>query len=222
MYFSHQECLHYSETRTVYFILGNFVYVFQSSRVSSLLRDTDCLLYCGTRTVSIVQAPGVLKKTKCLADTVCLVMSQGMSILLLHVSSLLLYSVFLLMSIGFVYLVQSSVFTITGTTRKRSFSSWWGAFAGWNRFRIRVFENPSKLGKLVLLILPNRPELAVLELVRPICQDIFGIVGRQNPKPRSIPAQPSCSQTPYLWLMSTFSIHIVMPNECWTVTQFPM
>ena len=66
MYFSHPECLHYSGTRTVYLIVGNYVYVFQSPGVSSLFRDMDCLLYCGKRTVYIVQAPGVLKKTKCL------------------------------------------------------------------------------------------------------------------------------------------------------------
>ena len=85
MYFSHPECLPYSGIPTVYFILGNFVYVFQSPRVSSLFRDTDCLLYCGTRTVCIVQAPGVLKKTKCLP---CYVTES-------------------------VYIVMASVFTIT-------------------------------------------------------------------------------------------------------------
>ena len=47
MYFSHLECLPYSVTQTVYFIMGNCVYVFQSPRVSLLFRDTDCLLYSG-------------------------------------------------------------------------------------------------------------------------------------------------------------------------------
>ena len=85
MYFSHPECLHYSGTQTVYFIVGNYVYVFQSPGVSSLFRDTDCPLYCGTRTVYIVQAPRVLKKTKCLpryvTKSVCLVMASVFTIM---------------------------------------------------------------------------------------------------------------------------------------------
>ena len=84
MHFSHPECLRYSGTRTVYFIVGNYVNVFQSPGVSSLFRDTDCLLYCGTRTVYIVQAPGVLKKTKCLScyvtESVCFVMASVFTI----------------------------------------------------------------------------------------------------------------------------------------------
>ena len=75
MHFSHPECLHYSRTRTVYFIMGNCVYAFQSlrvsiihghrlsPRVSPLFRDSDCLLYneklclciSVTQSVSLIQ-----------------------------------------------------------------------------------------------------------------------------------------------------------------------
>ena len=41
-------------------------------------------------------------------------MSWRVSVLLWHMSSLLLYGVSLSMSVGFVYLVQCTVFTITG------------------------------------------------------------------------------------------------------------
>ena len=46
MYFSHPECLPYSGTWTVYFVTRNYVYAFQSPRVSPLFSDSDCLLCC--------------------------------------------------------------------------------------------------------------------------------------------------------------------------------
>ena len=60
--FSHPECLHYSGTRSVCFIIVNFVYPFQSPRMSPLFRDTECLLsnwkmclsISVTRSVSII------------------------------------------------------------------------------------------------------------------------------------------------------------------------
>ena len=58
MYFSHPECLHYSGTWTVYFIVGNYVYIFRSVTrsvfiiqghgLSTLLWDKDCLHCSGT------------------------------------------------------------------------------------------------------------------------------------------------------------------------------
>ena len=67
MYFSHPECLHYSGTRSVCFINANFVYPFQSPRMSPLFRDTECLLsnwkmclsISVTRSVSIILGLGV-------------------------------------------------------------------------------------------------------------------------------------------------------------------
>ena len=47
-------------------------------------------------------------------------MSWRVSALLWHMSSLLLYGVSLSMSVGFVYLVQSTVFTITGAPKIKS------------------------------------------------------------------------------------------------------
>ena len=135
-HFSHPECLPYSGTQTVYFIMGNCVYAFQSPRVSSLFRDTDCLLYSGklclcisvTWSVFIIQGHGLstlLWDKDCLHCSgtwspkedkiVYLVMSQRVSALLWHLSSLLRHSVFLSMSIGLVYLGMSSVFLSTGT-----------------------------------------------------------------------------------------------------------
>ena len=61
IYFSHSEFLPYSETWTVYFIMGNHVYVIQALRLSALLyrikrflsthfSHPECLHYSGTRT----------------------------------------------------------------------------------------------------------------------------------------------------------------------------
>ena len=62
----------------------NSVYQFQSPRVSPLFLDSECLLYYGTRTVYFVQAPIVLKETKCLPcyvmESVCLVMAHVFTI----------------------------------------------------------------------------------------------------------------------------------------------
>ena len=70
-------CLHYDMTQGVYFLMPSegrqsvyimmaHVFLMQALEVSALCRDSDCLLYAGTRTVYLVQAPGVTKKTKCL------------------------------------------------------------------------------------------------------------------------------------------------------------
>ena len=57
MYFSHPEYLPYSGTRTVYFIMGNYVYVFLSPGVSPLISDSDRLLcYAGLKSMNFVYA----------------------------------------------------------------------------------------------------------------------------------------------------------------------
>ena len=51
-------CLPYAATRNVYLVQG--------LGLSTLCRDSDCLLYAGTWTVYFVQSPWVIKKTMCL------------------------------------------------------------------------------------------------------------------------------------------------------------
>ena len=91
MHFSHPECLRYSGTRTVYFIMGNCVYVFQSPRVSVLFRDTDCLVYSGNY-VYVFQSSRV---SPLFRDTDCLLYS-GKSCLRISVT----WSVFIIQGHG--------------------------------------------------------------------------------------------------------------------------
>ena len=105
MYFSYPECLYYSGTQTFYFIMGNYVYVFQSSRVSPLFRDSDCLLHrwklclciSVTRSVFIIQEQGL---STLLWDKDCLHCSgtqspkeDKVSTLLCHKECLLCYGI---------------------------------------------------------------------------------------------------------------------------------
>ena len=70
-------CLHYAMTRSVYFLVPSegrhndyflmaCVFLMQPLGMSTLCRDSDCLLYAGTWTVYFVQSPWVIKKTMCL------------------------------------------------------------------------------------------------------------------------------------------------------------
>ena len=70
-------CLHYAMTQSVYFLVPSegrhndyflmaCVFLMQPLGMSTLCRDSDCLLYAGTWTVFFVQSPWVIKKTMCL------------------------------------------------------------------------------------------------------------------------------------------------------------
>ena len=70
-------CLHYALTQSVYFLVPSegrhndyflmaCVFLMQPLGMSTLCRDSDCLLYAKTWTVFFVQSPWVIKKTMCL------------------------------------------------------------------------------------------------------------------------------------------------------------
>ena len=67
-------CLHHAMTQSVYFLVPSegrhndyflmaCVFLMQPLGMSTLCRDSDCLLYAGTWTVYFVQSPWVIKKT---------------------------------------------------------------------------------------------------------------------------------------------------------------
>ena len=81
-HFIHSECLHYSGTRTGYYIMRNYVYIILWHGLSTLFRhkDLSCLLYSFTLTVFFIMATNVCISMACvftIPSTVFLITSSG-------------------------------------------------------------------------------------------------------------------------------------------------